>query len=87
MGGAKRTGSLGVGRAAEHLPDHLCDGVAVNAVDFDKVRHLAAAGNVSDSQTLESEARLIHDSGAHRLPQATCAITACKDDNGAVSDF
>ncbi len=67
VGGAKRTGSLGIGRAAEHLPDHLCDGVTVDAVDFEQVGHFAAAGNVSDSQMLESEAGLIDDSGAHRF--------------------
>lgn len=84
VGGAKRTGSLGIGRAAEHLPDHLCDGVTVDAVDFEQVGHFAAAGNVSDSQMLESEAGLIDDSGAHRFSQATCGITAGKHVNGPI---
>ncbi len=84
VGGAKRTGLLGIGRAAEHLPDHLCDGVTVDAVDFEQVGHFAAAGNLSDSQTLESDAGFIDDSGAHRLSQATCGITAGKHVNGAI---
>lgn len=70
--GASQTPSLGIGRAAEHLPDRLRDGVAVDGVVLEQVGHLAAAGNVSDSQTLQSEAGLIHDGGAHRVPQATC---------------
>ncbi len=84
VGGAKRTGLLGIGRAAEHLPDHLCDGVTVDAIDFEQVGHFAATGNVSDSQTLESDAGFIDDSGAHRLSQATCGITAGKHVNGAI---
>lgn len=51
---------LGVGRAAEHLPDGLANGFAVDAVDLEQLAGLATARDVGHRQTLQGEALLIH---------------------------
>lgn len=43
---------LGVGRAAEHLPDGLANGFAVDAVNLEQLVGLAAAGYVGHGQPL-----------------------------------
>lgn len=58
MGGAGRA-LLGIGRAAEHFADGLCDGVTVNTVDLEQLVWFSAARDVRHSQTMQTDARLI----------------------------
>ncbi|TNN60288.1 hypothetical protein EYF80_029453 [Liparis tanakae] len=60
---------FGVGGAAEHLTDRLSDGVAVDAEDPQQLVGLAAAGHLRHGQAVDSEAGLVHDRGAHCLPE------------------
>lgn len=65
------SGLLGVGGAAEHLADSLCNGVTVDAKDLEELGGFAAAGDVGHGHTVHVEAGLIHHGRTHRLPQAT----------------
>lgn len=67
---------LGIGSTAEHLADSLGDGVTVDTIDLEQLVWFSTAGNVGDSQTMQSDARFIDHCRAHRLPKATCGKTA-----------
>lgn len=50
---------LCIGGAAEHLPNGLGDGVAVDAVDLEQLVRFATAGDVGNGQTLQVESGLV----------------------------
>lgn len=53
---------LCIGGAAEHLPDGLGDGVAVDAVDLEQLVRFSTAGDVGNGQTVQVESRLVDHS-------------------------
>lgn len=50
---------LCIGGAAEHLPNGLGDGVAVDAVDLEQLVRFATAWNVGNRQTVQVESGLV----------------------------
>ena len=75
MGQRGRAELLGVGGAAEHLPDGLGDGVAVDAVDLQQLLRFAAAGDVGHRQSVHAVARLARHRRAHRLTRSAVSRT------------